>query len=123
MQYRINKTVLAGLIGLALAGAASFASAQPSTDSNDVPSMRVSYSDLNINEPAGAKALLGRIGHAARTVCEPFRYDDPPFGGRQYAGCVRRSIERAVATLGNPTVDALANPQSARTTRVAVSGR
>jgi UrcA family protein len=123
MQYRTHKTVLAGLIGLVLAGAASFASAQPSTDSNDVPSMIVSYRDLNINEPAGAKALLGRIGHAARTVCEPFRYDDAPFGSQGYAGCVRRSIERAVAKLGNPTVDALANPQSARTTRVALGSR
>jgi len=123
MQHRAHTTILAGLVGLVLAGANSFASAQPSIDGNDVPSMRVSYRDLDINDPAGAKAFLGRIRHAAKTVCEPIKYDDPPFGAWGYAKCVRQAVGRAVAELNNPVVDALANPQSAKTTRLAVGGR
>ena len=123
MQHRVHTTVLAGLVGLVLAGATSFAKAQPSIDGNDVPSTRVSYRDLDINDSAGAKALLGRIRHAAATVCEPLKYDDPPFGVWSYQKCVRQAVGRAVAELNNPVVDALANPQSVKTTRLAVGGR
>ncbi|HLZ83013.1 MAG TPA: UrcA family protein [Caulobacteraceae bacterium] len=123
MQHRAHITLLGSLVGLALAGATSFASAQPSIDGNDVPSMRVSYRDLDINDSAGATALLGRIRHAAETLCEPLKDDDPPFGVWGYRRCVRQAVGRAVSELNNPVVDALANPPSVRTTRLAVGGR
>jgi UrcA family protein len=33
------------------------------------PSKKVSYADLDISKPAGAKALYGRIVRAAKDVC------------------------------------------------------
>jgi UrcA family protein len=57
--------------GLALLLAAlSFALVVPAYAADVDPSMKVSYGDLNLETEAGAQALLQRIKHAARLVCD-----------------------------------------------------
>jgi UrcA family protein len=125
MQHRANTALLAGLVGLIVAGAASFTCAQPTINTDGTRSERVSYRDLNITEADGAGVLMNRIRHAAKDVCGPAQYDDMlGGGGRDYANCVRKSVQRAVAELNNPVVDALADPQHDKSrTKLATIGR
>lgn len=124
MQYLVNVAAVAALGSLALAGATAPARAQTTFSSGGTVSERVSYRDLNINEEAGAKVLMGRIRHAARDVCGPPESGDPLGRGRVYAMCVRATVTRAIADLNNPVVTALANPEHGnRGTTLATLGR
>ena len=62
---------------------------------NDVPSITIDYSDLNLNSDAGISRLYSRIKSAAKEVCEPPEVRS----GRAYVehGCLDRAIARAVA--------------------------
>jgi UrcA family protein len=83
--------------GVGSAGAS--AAADPQTASTIVR-----YGDLNLANPEGAKAMLARIRHAARRVCEP-----APESALEYAdwrNCVSRATEGAVSRLNAPMVTA-----------------
>ncbi len=75
--------------------------------SNDgLPSQRVSYADLDISKPAGAKALYGRIKAAARHVCALNGYND--LSSMQWVNqCTDRAIDKAVKDVGSPALSAL----------------
>lgn len=66
-------------------------------------SVRVPYADLNLANPAGAEALLGRIDAAARAVCDPGDTRQLVLH-RLAQTCERDAVERAVADLGQPLV-------------------
>ena len=62
------------------------------------------YSDLNLANPEGAKAMLTRIKHAARQVCEP-----APESALEYPdwrNCVAKATDGAVSRLNAPMVTA-----------------
>jgi UrcA family protein len=86
------------------------AHASPATQTASDPfatSIAVSISDLNASTPAGAAVVLTRVRAAAETVCggEP---DIRLIGQRTlYQTCVKTTVERVVASLGNPMVTAL----------------
>ena len=63
----------------------------------------VFYGDLDTSSQAGAKALLGRINHAARDVCG---VDDQPHGlmRQLQRTCQANAVSRAVARVNNPVV-------------------
>jgi UrcA family protein len=78
--------------------------AQAATDG--LPSKRVSYADLDISKPAGAKILYGRIVSAAQQVCALNGYKD--LGTMQRVnGCVDRAINNAVKQVDSPALSAL----------------
>jgi UrcA family protein len=71
-----------------------------------LPSRRVSYADLDISKPAGAKVLYRRIVKAANEVC-----DSPglkTLGTAQVINsCVNHAIDKAVKDVGSPALSAL----------------
>jgi len=84
-----------------LAISAFGATAANAADSDDVPSRKVQYSDLNLNHEAGARVLYLRIRNAAESACVQLN-------GRQLiermsqSACVKDSIERAVKQVDAP---------------------
>jgi UrcA family protein len=88
------------LAALALAGAAS---ASVSTSKGDVPSIVVSYGDLDLNSQAGVVRLHKRIRNAARSVCNSLDYRI--LGLRDaYEDCVAAAISNGVAAVANPNL-------------------
>ena len=72
----------------------------------DLPSERVSYADLDISKPAGAKTLYHRIVSAANRVCSANTYVYLPTqkGVRE---CTDTAIDKAVKDVGSPALSAL----------------
>lgn len=95
---------------LALASAATFAlMAAAPADAAVIhrTSVRVSYADLDIDNQAGAAALLGRIRSAARAVCGDY---SGPISLRARAAirqCENARVEKAVTDVNNPALTAL----------------
>jgi UrcA family protein len=71
-----------------------------------LPSQRVSYADLDISKPAGAKALYSRITAAARHVCAVNGYNDLSTV-KWVNTCTDLAIDRAVKDVGSPALSAL----------------
>ena len=67
----------------------------------------VRYADLRLSNLEGARALLVRLKSAARQACGglPERVDLGQVG--PYQVCLRSSLDRAVAAVGDPTVSGL----------------
>jgi UrcA family protein len=91
-----------------LCGAIALGALQVTAHAADdgLPAKRVSYADLDISKPAGAKVLYGRIVKAAKEVCQ--------FPGFQSLGtsqminrCVDHAIDNAVKDVGSPALSAL----------------
>ena len=73
---------------------------------NGPPSKRVSYADLDISTPAGAKVLYRRIVRAAKDVCDSAGLDS--LGAAQLANrCIDYAIDNAVKDVGSPALSAL----------------
>ncbi len=83
--------------------AAMFAAAPALAQSAD-KQMAVSYDDLNLQNPSGARALLSRIAAAAREVCGPRPSIHELSQLRAYYGCVKDATDRAVASVGLPVL-------------------
>jgi UrcA family protein len=91
-----------------LCGAIVFCTVQVTAraSSDGLASQRVSYADLDISKPAGAKVLYGRIKAAARHVCALNGYND--LSSMQWANqCTDRAIDKAVKDVGSPALSAL----------------
>jgi UrcA family protein len=96
-----------------LCGAIAFCTVQMAAQAADegLPSKRVSYADLDISKPAGAKVLYGRIVRAAKEVCQITGFQ--PLGAYPMASrCVDFAIDNAVKDVGSPALSAL-RPNSA----------
>ena len=70
------------------------------------PSKTVRYSDLDISNPEGAKALYHRIRAAARDVCELSTAGDPVLRTAVQA-CVDTAIDNAVRKVDAPALTSL----------------
>ncbi len=71
-----------------------------------LPTRRVSFADLDISKPAGAKVLYGRIVRAAKEVCQNTGYQS--LGMNQMVNrCVDHAIDNAVKDVGSPALSAL----------------
>lgn len=107
----IRATTTTVLAALAAFGLAQSAAAQTRHADPDAVAVKVSYADLNLSSPAGAKTLLHRVREAAKEICgEPDR-DLTSVALNQ--ACVKSMTDRAVVEINNPVVTALANGQSA----------
>ena len=106
MNTTIQNTARAA--ALFLCGAIALCTLQLTAQAADdaLPSRRVSYADLDISTPAGAKVLYGRIVTAARQVCAVSGYKD--LGTMQRVnGCVDHAINKAVKGVDSPALSAL----------------
>jgi UrcA family protein len=106
MNTTIQNTARAAAI--LLCGAIALCTLQVTAQAADaaLPSQRVSYADLDISSPAGAKVLYGRIKVAARHVCALNGYND--LGEMQSVNqCTDRAIDKAVKDVGSPELSAL----------------
>ena len=81
---------------------------RPGAAGAEVRSERVSFSDLNLDHPSGARALLLRIRGAAQRVCGP---DEGIHADGGFKACVRGAVDRAVTELDNPLVSSLHQKQ------------
>ncbi len=77
---------------------------RPNAPGVETRSEKVSFSDLNVDHPSGARALLQRIRGAARRVCGP---EDGLHADDSFKVCVRTAVNRAVTDLDNPLVSSL----------------
>ena len=73
---------------------------------DSLPSRKVSYADLDISKPAGAKVLYNRIVAAAHQVCELKGYKDLDTM-RRVDKCTDHAIDNAVKEVGSPALSAL----------------
>jgi UrcA family protein len=80
--------------GLALVATQAAAQISPVVIQGDVPSVAVSYADLNITVPAGRHTLEGRVARAAAGLCIDARPTplDEYVAGRQ---CLSAAMSRA----------------------------
>jgi UrcA family protein len=93
---------------LLLCGAMTVGGLQATARAADdgLPKETVSYADLDISKPAGAKALYRRIAAAARRVCSVNSYQDLAMM-KQESICTDKAIDNAVKTVGSPALSAL----------------
>jgi UrcA family protein len=106
MNTTIQNTARAA--ALFLCGAIALCTLQVTARAADdgLPSKRVSYADLDISKPAGAKVLYSRIVAAARQVCAVNGYKD--LGTmKQVNRCTDHAIDNAVKDVGSPALSAL----------------
>jgi UrcA family protein len=104
---RIGRT--ATWVGCLLVG--SLAVAQAGTPQNvrlsdDVPTVVVSYGDLNLATSAGARTLYRRISTAAHQVC-PFEDSKMPSQMAYSHECRAAAIARAVHDINSPQLATL----------------
>ena len=110
---RLNRSRFFGitLATLAATMVIGTASAAPLTDA---PSMKVSYSDLNLASDAGPQVLYSRIVSAARDVCFARDVDNRDLGAMAAArSCVNTAIANAVSTVHNQRLAALSGGRPA----------
>lgn len=101
-----TSTLTAVLAAATLAIGIGSASAVSAADQGTV-SATVKYGDLNLCTEDGAKAMLQRIGQAARQVCEPDAdIADLPGLGEWFRYCVSTRVRDAVSRLDAPMVTA-----------------
>jgi UrcA family protein len=96
--YLAGVTVL-GVIVI-LAGITPAWSATP-----EARSITVSFRDLNLSEPAGAKTLYGRIQTAAKQVCGRTGADFIEMS--TWRSCYRHAVDEAVRKVNNPLLTAV----------------
>ena len=92
--------LLCGAIALCALQVTAHASAE------GVPSQRVSYADLDISKPAGAKVLYSRIKAAARHVCALNGFD-PLLSLQSINRCIDLAVDKAVKDVDSPALSAL----------------
>jgi UrcA family protein len=98
----MNRLIASALAALALAGmAAPSALAEKRT-----VSMTISYADLDLASPAGAKSMLNRLQKASRKVCGTSTHRSPEEMTWAKA-CMTDAMSSAVSRLNAPTVSAL----------------
>jgi UrcA family protein len=109
VSNRVNSRRLTVLAGCLLAGTLSVAQAASpeATAVGAVPTMVVSYGDLNLSTTEGNATLLQRITTAARRVC-PLE-DSRNLARAAYSNsCRAEAVARAVHDINSPQLAALA---------------
>jgi UrcA family protein len=96
-EKTMNK--LTNTLGFAALGLAIAVLPAQSADRIITKTTVVQYADLNLGNPAGARALYTRIQAAARSLCSPAR--------RDHRACVNDAVSEAVSRLNLPLVSAL----------------
>lgn len=115
------KTLLTTVAFIACAGFAGGALAAPTA--SDPNTVSVAIGDLNLGDQAGAAAALHRIHNAARSICGEAPDARDLDRAAIYRDCMAAAIGPAVASLNNPTVNALYAGREPGATVVLAAGR
>ena len=100
-QTRIHAVLLCLSTAVTLGALPTVSSADDS-----LPMRKVSYADLDISKPAGAKVLYGRIVAAARGVCAINGTRDLRNAAIEHA-CMEQAIDHAVKDVDSSELSAL----------------
>lgn len=73
---------------------------------DEVPSVTVSYADLDLSTPFGAQTLYQRIKRAASKVCAPLASKQLA-RAMLWRDCYEQAVANAVTTINRPTLTAL----------------
>jgi UrcA family protein len=106
MNISFRNTLAAASFFLCGALALSALQATARAADADLPKQRVSYADLDISKPAGAKVLYRRIVAAANRVCG-FDGSRDMASLRWVQGCTDHAIDNAVRDVDSPALSAL----------------
>lgn len=98
-------TRLGAVFALALAATSWVAAARADTGTDDVRMKSIRYDDLDLNKPAGARALYRRIQAAAGTVCDLSTSNLRLLSEQQ--ACIERAIDEAVRNVNAPALTRL----------------
>jgi UrcA family protein len=101
--------IAAAIFGVLAVSAAVICGAD---DRSDVPTVKVSYADLNLSSPQGANALYSRIWAAAERACRPLDGRDLR-SKMQMKDCVATAVADAVTKVAHPSVVAIYNARHA----------
>jgi UrcA family protein len=74
----------------------------------DPPPITVRYEDLNLDTPAGARALYARISTAATKVCGPAFASWYPQKRAKAKECYQTTVDNAILQVNRPRLTALA---------------
>ena len=108
---RMRAAVLFGVIASSIAG---LPAAQAGTI--DEPRERVTFGDLDVSHPDGARALYGRIVAATYRVCSPYRATG---FASQINDCISSAVAAAVNTVDQPALSQLYKTRGPRPLRQA----
>ena len=108
-----------------LAGTAQVLAAEQIVTGHGMPSnavsVTVSYADLDLSKPSGARTLYGRITGAAREVCgDQGRRLEEQF---QWRTCYQGAISDAVAAVNSPLLTAVHDRRQPAPTVTAMIGK
>jgi len=108
------KTPIAGIVCSVMLGIASLVPASPAVAADY--GKKVTFDDLDLDQPADVRAMYERIRAAARFVC---RHDLYPWDGQwasHYKNCIEGAVDKAVRNVNNVSLTAL---HEGKTRRVA----
>ena len=106
MNTSIQNTVRAAVFFVCGAIALSTLHGAANAADEGLPTKKVSYKDLDISKPAGARVLYRRIAAAAHEVCEINQFKTvATVSGIDR--CTQRAIDKAVQDVGSPALSAL----------------
>jgi UrcA family protein len=106
-----RNTVAAAMIFSVLSGASTITNAVLSEV--DVESVRVSYADLDLTSSEGQHSLYQRLRGAAQDVCGE-EYSKVARKVRENRECREFALQKALRKVGNPSVAALHDHNSAQ---------
>jgi UrcA family protein len=104
----IARVIFAAVAATILGAPASHAQV---TYENDVPSVTVKYSDLNLATEEGSRALYRRLVAAAEKVCPTRGHVTELRQNQEAERCITTSVEEAVKQVRNPRFAELARSQ------------
>lgn len=97
------------LVALLIAGCAFPAAMAAAPNTAEEFTIRVAYGDLDVEDPAGAKTLYGRLQHASARACKTASYRE--LGSldryRLARDCYESTLDRLVAGIGSDTLSRL----------------
>ena len=119
----INRTLIAGLASLGVCISLN-AHAQAVSADDNVHQERVSFSDLDLTGPSGAKTLMRRLHRAANDVCGRWETSIGPSSRAAVDTCVSGAVDRSVRQINKPMLSALLEDKAAtEVASIAGSGR
>ena len=107
-EHTMQRSILCAA-ALALVGTAFQAQAG---DINSQRQIVVSYDDINIHQPAGARILLTRIDVAARNVCGPTPDMRQLGAWETYRACTKTATDNAMSALPFNLMAMIERPQA-----------
>lgn len=99
LSLRFPTALVALFFGLAAASAVA-------DETDEAPSVTVSYADLDLSKPAGAETLYRRIQAAARSVCGP-RHSRILLQIQTFRTCYKDAVEDALQQVNESLVFAV----------------